>query len=395
MGPVTLRFHDPEGTVLVRPVDAVTGDLLAGRAGTRLAWKEHGRGEDPEDGHEALVEKTPGWLRVWEVDPAAIRDVRLVVPGYFPSPAPEGGWKGRTVVRLDADPGAVRGRIVALENIHIDAALLSAEDGRPCEADSLAGLPVRPGPFALSGIPPGGWDLVVKGDTGSFHPDMTVWATARIDYRGAGLDLGEVEWKTGGVLRARLLGKDGKPETEAPLHLARGFPGEIPLLGYGLSRGAPSVHVSWPEHSWQTESRESIPGEEGWVEFGGLRPGGTCLVATGRVPGLTRSVTIPLERGDPVIVELDAAAPTTTCRLRFTVNGEEPRFWRLLAGPAFADAFSTGKGTLEAEIPPGRHLFVGTTVVEEGEARTSFWAEVEIPDSGRFEGTVDLRAPGK
>ena len=372
-------------------VDAATGDVLAGMDGIRLAWKVHGPGEEPEDGYEALVEKVPGWLRAWVVDPSAIRDVRLVVPGFLPSPAPEGGWKGRTVVRLEADPGAIRGRIYALENIQIDAVLLSAEDGRPCEAQSLAGLPGRPGPFALSGVPPGKWDLVVKGYAGNLTPDMTAWATARFVYRGEGLDLGDVGWRSGAVLRARLLGRDGKPDTETPLHLARGFPGEVPLLGYGLSHRPPSVQVTWPGRGWQRDVREMMPGTEGWAEFGGLQPGGTYVLATGRVPGLTRSVTMLLEPGDPVVVELDASAPTTTCTLKFTVDGEEPRFWRVLGGPAFADSFKTGEGTLDAEIPPGRYLFVGMTTPEEGSSITTFYAEVEIPDSGRFQGTVDLR----
>ena len=103
--PVTLAFRDPEGTVLLRPVDAATGEVLAGRGGVIFTWIWRSPGEEPSEGIEEAVERTPGWLKVEDGDVPEVTDLRLIVPGYLPAAAPPGA--ARAPASAVSQPAAI------------------------------------------------------------------------------------------------------------------------------------------------------------------------------------------------------------------------------------------------------------------------------------------------
>ena len=395
--PVTLRFREAEGLVAVRPVDAATGASLEDARGIRLVVRYPG-GDDAGD-VSYLRRGDDGWFRVDGIDGAEA--IHLHVPGYLPAPAPVGGWRGRTIVRLSPDPAIVRGRLTGPVETVIAATIRSAsDDGTPCASPLLHGLPGGSGPFTLSGLPEGTWVLEVCAIVGREER----WAMVRFEFRGEGLDLGEIPWRPGATLRVRCRTKGGEPVDGWPVLVATGLAGEVPELAYSRYRGELQVGVLGPMRDESLEEHRGSSAADGWATFDGLRPGGTYFVATARIPGWWRSVTMPDSAGAeapaPVTVEITEGGPLTTCVLRFTVNGSEPARWIGFHGPALSDDFSTGKGILEAEIPPGRHRFRLGAVLDDadessphGGSRVTAVGEVEIPDSGRFEATVDLVAP--
>jgi hypothetical protein len=390
-GPVRFVFRDPEGTVFLRPVDAITGEVLCGWTGIACVYTFQEPGEAALDMSDGLAEHPPGWLQGRDWTSPSVRDLRLLVPGYLPAPAPEGGWKGRVVVRLKKDPAAVRGRIVVPNGWEASADLLRASDGHELRDADFVGIPERAGAFAMSGIPPGEWELVVQAWKKGTPTEVLRWAVRRFEFRGAGIDLGDLVPSPGAVVRARLVSRDGDPGDGGPLLLAHAVPGATPLLVYRRGSGGCSVAVQYFMTFLGREPGTKDPDDDGWVEFQGLRPGAPYLLATPRVPGLTKSIEAPKKPGQVLIVELDGRCATTTCVLRFTVEGEEPKFWQGIMGPAYAEDFSTGKGTLEAEIPPGRYRFLAQAALGEDADYDLYAADVDIPDSGRFETTVDLK----
>jgi hypothetical protein len=418
--PVRFVYRDPEGLVLLRPVDAATGEVLSGRRGIVARYTEQEPGAEEIDHSASLREASPGWIAGGAWSPPEVRDLRIVVPGYLPAKAPEGGWMGRVVVRMEKDAAAIRGRIVAPDGWVVEARLLRASDGSEARGLDIVGLPDRPGEFAMSGVAKGEWDLEIESRRSGLPGSDVRWVTRRFESRGSGLDLGDIEAQPGGVVRARLLSREGRPVVGAPIVLCNGWPEGIPWLTYHRGQGGwVSLSVSYGRTSPGPDPGLRKSDEEGWAEFTGLRPGATYLVGTPRVPGLTRLVEAPREPGKSVTVDLDGATPLVECVLRFTIDGDEPRFWIAAAGPFFSQDFSSGKGMIEAAIPAGKYRIVGTAVPKRQEPAAKgdedddggggvvvidedgavvenrhqqYEAEVEIPAAGRFEATVDLKS---
>ncbi len=390
-GPVTLRFLDPGGAVLLRPVDAETGEVLAGRAGTTFVSIRTEPGEEPTGEIEEADAAIGGWIRS-PVDfgiPGV--SASLLVPGYLPSPAPGGGWRTRSVLRLRRDPAAIRGRLAVSGDLEVSAVLRSVPDSAGEDGYPQPGLPRGPGEFALSGLPAGEWELVIRAEQAKAPRGEVSWAVRRFRASDAGLDLGDIVPLPGSVVRARLNGSAGRPENERGLVLLEGREGRVPAIGYERWRGGASTGARWPDEGAVPQLMGTKPAGDGWVEFRGLRPGASYILAAPWAPGVTKHLAAPAKPGEVLTIDLDGDPAAAACVVRFTVEGEEPKFWGGFTGPAFSDQFSTGKGVLEADIPPGRYRVQVLAAMGPEPDFRFYEGELEIPAPGRFEGTVDLQ----
>jgi hypothetical protein len=349
------------------------------------------------------VEESPtigvdGWSHCPGVPKGSI--LRFRVPGYFPKEFDPSAAGTRTVLPMDPGAACLRGEILVPdlpEGTAVEFSILRDGESETRRLSDLRGVPEAPGAFRVEGVPEGEWVLHVSVDRSrQGHGRRDLWARRRFRSGPAGADLGAIRLEPGATLEARLIEADGRISEEAAMEVLDPavFAGRPPIaLGYGM-RGSGRRGYGLSLHSrdggmgaWNGPFPG--PGEDGWTRFHGIRPGAEVVLVSLKHPGLYRQARLP--DSGKVQVELDARVPRTDCVLRFTIGGEEPAFWvGLLAGPAFADDFSTGKGTLTAAIPPGRHRFVVMATMEADGPRASFAADAEIPDSGKHETTIDL-----
>jgi len=201
------------------------------------------------------------------------------------------------------------------------------------------------------------------------------------------------ETRTG--LRVRILRGEGVPAEEGDIVLIPLSAGSVdPLVAYRRQGGAAQVSVLESGGARWGFAVADRPGKDE-ASFEGLRSGAEYLVLSAGLPGSAVRVRVPAN-ATSASVDLDLGRFRTDCVLRFTVDGEEPEYWDgLAAGPALPDEFSTGKGILEAAIPPGKHRFAVQATMEPDGKSGTYFGEVEIPDSARFDSVVDLKPLGR
>lgn len=389
-----LTFRDRPGTAHVRLVDAASGVPVTDTSGLRMDW------EFPGGVLTVRQEKDPGlggWIPVTEgrlpeavgvdpemlrVDPAKVTLV-LSVPGWEEGRLPLPEVKGRREIRVNAVEPDARGEVecgglgpsVNGEfSGQVSASLRSLDpDPLPVPAE-LMGLPTKPGPFALYGLPDGAWEIEVAVDdrTGSIRR-----ARRSFERRGGTAEIGTIEVKEGGTVRVRVVDAAEKPMPQAFVVAVR--PEENPDQG-----------------------RPLYPDGEGRVALSDLEPGVDHRVQVRGLPRLLEQTVRAETGGKAKEVEFRWPEKAVPCRITLVVDGKvvaNPDGSRTIPAtikdsplPRDRGSWRTD-GTFEADLVPGTYLFSAWATAKEGGGLVLFTGEVTVPAGESFETRLEMRVP--
>ena len=366
----------------LRLVDAKTRVPLPSSEGARvtmLVSRGAGRLRIPEPTRRAADGRLEVFAAIDERDdvssflaPADLAAARFEVrlPGFERvEAASRGDLEGERDVLLERAEPAVRGVLLPPRGAAkgpVRAEIRAADGSRPpLPLEVPPGpMPSAAGPFEIFDLPEGRWRL----DAWMGLPNGDLAHAVRVFDRGAGTaDLGEIAFVAPVAIRARVVARDGTWVIDRNLSIRRVGEG-----GDGLEVGEPDA--------------------EGWVKFGGLDPDAEYRVVSS-LDGVEEVVHTPSDSSREVRVELRWENQGVRCRLRFTVEGQDPLAWGdIFEGPALEKDAWKRDGFLEHDMAPGEYLFGiwAKPIGKDGSSRRWF-AEFTVPDRPLFEATIDMK----
>lgn len=219
------------------------------------------------------------------------------------------------------------------------------------------------GPFAWYDVPDGRWRLGVWISLGG---NDLAHAARTFEMAGARVDLGDVEIHPPSVLRARVVARDGTGV---------------------LDQGLALEHVPTGERQNAVE----LDGQ-GWTEFRNLDADTDYRIASSLDEGLAQTIHTPVAGGGEMKVELKWDNEGVRCRLRFTVNGEEPIQWGdLFEGPALDKGAWKKDGFLEHDMGAGEYLLGAWARPRGKDKPIRVFAKFTVPSQPLWEATVDMK----
>jgi hypothetical protein len=298
----------------------------------------------------------------WESAPVEVRIPGRVVRRF----ASRAELAGERDVELVALAPEVRGTVrlaPALAGKKIVMNLEPADPTRdPRGPDAMPeGGSTEPGPFAWYDVPDGRWKLTVwvkvgGGDVGQ--------AVREFDRAGAEVDLGEILVLPPTKLRARVVARNGAGVLDKDLHLQRTGDGSF-------------------------EIAEEID-DGGWAVFRNLDPDTEYRVVSS-LDKLAETVRTPAEGGGDLRVEMLWENEGVRCRLRFTVDGQDPVQWGdLFESPALDKGAWKKDGFLEHDMAAGEYLFGAFARPVGKDAPVRVHARFTVPDQPLWEATIDM-----
>jgi hypothetical protein len=277
---------------------------------------------------------------------------------------------GEREVELRPLPPSVTGVLrvgKGLEGRRVTMTLEPAVRGRdPRTADRRPyGGATEPGPFAWYEVPPARWRLDVWVPTGGRE---RAHASREFDVGETTVDLGTIEVVPPCAVRARVVARDGTAVLDRGLALERVATGE--------------------------EASGGPMDDDGWVVFRGLEAATEYRVVS-TLDGVAETVTTPTEGGGEQTVVLRWDNEGVRCRLRFTVEGQDPIQWGdVFEGPTMDKGAWKKDGTLEQDFAPGEFVIgiLARAVGKEKPAR--YRATFTVPSKPYWEATIDLTESG-
>lgn len=400
-----LVFRDRPGTAHVRLVNAATGAPVTDISGLRESW------EFPGGVLAMKLEKDPGlggWIPILEgrlpeaggVDPASIRvdpakvTLVLAMPGYEAARLPLPEVRGRREVRVNPVEPDARGEVRVFFKTtlssgppvgpdRVTARIRSLDSPAAKVPEDLLGLPTKPGPFALYGLPDGAWEIEVLGD----FTDPNLWkievdaASTNVrgrrafEKRGGTAEIGTIELRESGMISVRVVDAAGAAMPQASVIAVR--PEEDP------DQGRP-FH---PDHAGRVVVADLEPGVDHRVQVRGL-------------PRLLEQSVRATPAAEAKDVEFRWPEKLVPCRIALVVDGRvvaNPDGSRTIPAsvhesPLPRDKGSWGPdGTFEAPLVPGTYRFSVYATPKEGTGLALFSGEVTVPGGEAFETRLELR----
>jgi hypothetical protein len=218
------------------------------------------------------------------------------------------------------------------------------------------------GPFTWYDVPDGPWRLIVWVKAGE---DDAARCIRSFEKAGAEVDLGEIVVYPPTTLRARVVARDGTGVLDRDLSLRR----------------AGTVSV---------ETTDDID-DGGWVVFRGLEADAEYRVVS-TLDGLEATVRTPAEGGGDLRVELPWEHQGVRCRIRFTVEGQDPIQWGdIIEGPTLDKEAWKKDGLLEHDMAAGDYLFGILARPVGKDAPVRVFARFTVPDQPLWDATIDLK----
>jgi hypothetical protein len=291
--------------------------------------------------------------------------VRGYEPREFPSRAELSG--DRDVVLTPSAP-SVTGVLLVAPALAGKRVSLSLEPADPARNPRVPDL--QPwvdgedaGPFAWYDVPDGKWRLDVWVSlTGN---DL---AHARRDFEKAGsrVDLGEIAIHPPSVVRVRVVARDGTG-----------------VLDQGLT--LEHVPTGAKENAVELD-------EQGWTEFRNLDADTDYRLASSLDDGVAETIHTPVAGGGAMKVELKWDNEGVRCRLKFTVDGEEPIQWGdLFEGPALDKGAWKKDGFLEHDMGAGEYLLGAWARPRGKDKPIRVFARFTVPSQPLWEATIDMK----
>lgn len=299
----------------------------------------------------------------WEASPVEIR-----IPGRttrrFGSRAEISGDRD---IEMAAAAPSVRGIVKLGRGLEGKRVHMDLEPGDPTRdprrPDAMpSGGATEAGPFSWYDVPDGRWRLVVRVRAGE---DESAMAVRVFDKAGAEADLGEIVVLPPSTLRARVVARDGTGVLDRDLALHRGGTGEV-LTTEDIDDG-------------------------GWVVFRGLEAD-TEYRAVSSLDGVEGTVRTPAEGGGDLRLEIPWEHQGVRCRIRFTVEGQDPILWgEIVEGPTLDKGAWRKDGFLEHDMAAGEYLFGFFARPVGKDAPVRVYATFTVPDQPLWDATVDLK----
>jgi hypothetical protein len=218
------------------------------------------------------------------------------------------------------------------------------------------------GPFEWFDLDPGAWKFIVH--VGEGGEDSAV-ATRDFMFDSSPADLGEILVMPPSILRARVVARDGQGVLDKDLTLRHGPSG-------------------------RTQDSEEFE-DDGWVIFRGLEPDTEYRVVS-VLDKLEGTIRTPAEGGGDLRLEIPWEHTGVRCRIRFTVDGQDPIQWgEIFEGPTLDKGAWKRDGFLEHDMAPGDYFF-GIHARPVGKAEpVRVSGKFTVPDRPLFDLTVDLK----
>jgi hypothetical protein len=395
---VRLTFRDNAGTAHVRLVNADTSQPVVDVKGLRLSWFVPGgklvigTPEDPGLGgwipipEGRLPEVGGGAQAGIDADLSKV-EVEFAMPGFEKARLPLRDIHGRTEARVRPVPPDAKGSIEVLDTLPAQVAQNQfipdpgqepltvhfrwmGPDPAP-SVDGVLGVPTRPGPFALYGLPDGSWDMEVAATL--FTDNTVVRGRKAFDHHGDTVDLGKIVLVPAGRIVLRVVDAAGQPIPQAWAVVVR--PEENPDQGRRLDLD-----------------------ESGTVSVGDLEPGiGHRVLVKGLPQVLEQTVTA---EANPKAVEFKWTDRLVPCRITLLVDGKAvanpdgrttiPAVVQDSPLPRDRGAWKQD-GTFEARLVPGTYRFSALATPKDGGPLALFAADATVPSGDAFDTRLELQ----
>jgi len=296
--------------------------------------------------------------------------VEVRIPGWEPRTfGSRTELEGEREIALVASRPSVRGTVRLGPGVEAKRLVMDLEPGDPSRDPRRPGaMPyggaAKDGPFAWYDVPDGRWRLVVRGRADGIDTPV---AAVEFDRAGDEVDLGEIVLRRPSTIRARVVARDGTGVLDTALTL------------YSDRKGTSEIGDGMDE--------------DGWRVFRGLEPDAEFRVISS-LDKLSETVRTPAEGGGDIKVELRWENRGVRCRIRFTVEGQDPIQWGdLIEGPTLEKEAWRKDGQLEHDMAPGDYL-IGAWARPVGKDQpVRVYGKFTVPDKPLWEATVDLKEP--
>jgi hypothetical protein len=295
--------------------------------------------------------------------------VEVRVRGYEPREfASRSDLEGERDVELTPAAPSVTGTLrvaPALEGKRIRLSLEPADPGRdPRNPDVQPWVDGEDaGPFAWYDVPDGKWRFDVWI---SLKGNDLAHVTRTFEKAGTTVDLGEVAVHPPSYIRARVVSRDGTG-----------------VLDQGLT--LEDVKAGTKEAAVELD-------ESGWTEFRNLEADTDYRVASSLEDDLAETIHTPVAGGGDMKVELRWNNEGVRCRLRFTVDGQDPIQWGDLFEAPVLDKGSWKKdGFLDHDMAAGDYLFGAWARPRGKDKPIRVFAKFTVPSRPLWEATVDMK----